>query len=125
MSELQKLPVDPKKTETITILKAENKASKALAELKGIANWSSRLPTAHKRHFAESHFWVRNKKRQSHGGQSLQIYNRLHKRCYAAQNAAKKSLSVFTDYLLRGKGLICTIFDVFGTYLDHMSQKRL
>ena len=37
MSELQKLPVDPKKTETITILKAENKASKALAELKGIA----------------------------------------------------------------------------------------
>ena len=38
MSELQKLPVDPKKTETITILKAENKASKALAELKGIAH---------------------------------------------------------------------------------------
>ena len=37
MSELQKLPVDPKKTETITILKAESKASKALAELKGIA----------------------------------------------------------------------------------------
>lgn len=37
MSKLQKLPVDPKKTETITILKAESKASKALAELKGIA----------------------------------------------------------------------------------------
>ena len=38
MSELQKLPVDSKKIETINILKAENKAAKALAELKGIAN---------------------------------------------------------------------------------------
>lgn len=38
MSELQKLPVDAKKIETINILKAENKAAKALAELKGVAN---------------------------------------------------------------------------------------
>lgn len=38
MSRLSKLPIDSKKTETINILKAENKASKALAELKGIAN---------------------------------------------------------------------------------------
>lgn len=38
MSELQKLPIDSSKTETINILKAETKASRALAELKGIAN---------------------------------------------------------------------------------------
>ena len=83
------------------------------------------IPTAHKRHFTESRFWVRNKKRQSHSRASLRVYNRLHKRCYAAQNTVKKLLSVFTDYLLRGSGVICTIFCIFGTYLDHMSQKRL
>ena len=38
MTELQKLPIDSSKTETIKILKAENKAVKALAELKGCAN---------------------------------------------------------------------------------------
>lgn len=38
MTTLPKLPIDVSKTETIKILKAENKASKALAELKGIAN---------------------------------------------------------------------------------------
>lgn len=38
MTELQKLPIDSSKTETIKILKAENKAVKALAELKGYAN---------------------------------------------------------------------------------------
>lgn len=38
MSELQKLPIDSSKTETIKILKAENKAVKMLAELKGCAN---------------------------------------------------------------------------------------
>ena len=38
MTELQKLPIDSSKTETIKILKAENKAVKMLAELKGCAN---------------------------------------------------------------------------------------
>ncbi|MGP1367844.1 MAG: Fic family protein [Treponema sp.] len=38
MFELSKLPVDSKKIKTINILKAEIKAAKALAELKGIAN---------------------------------------------------------------------------------------
>ena len=38
MTELQKLPIDSAKTETIKILKAENKAIKMLAELKGCAN---------------------------------------------------------------------------------------
>lgn len=38
MSKLKKLPIESTKTETINILKAENKAAKALAELKGIAN---------------------------------------------------------------------------------------
>lgn len=38
MKVLPKLPIDVSKTETIKILKAEIKASKALAELKGIAN---------------------------------------------------------------------------------------
>jgi Fic family protein len=38
MTVLPKLPIDVSKTETIKILKAEIKASKALAELKGIAN---------------------------------------------------------------------------------------
>ena len=38
MTELEKLPIEAKKIETINILKAENKASKTLAELKGIAN---------------------------------------------------------------------------------------
>lgn len=38
MFELSKLPIDSKKIETINILKAETKAAKTLAELKGIAN---------------------------------------------------------------------------------------
>lgn len=38
MFELSKLPVDSKKIETINILKAETRAAKTLAELKGIAN---------------------------------------------------------------------------------------
>lgn len=38
MTELQKLPIDSSITETIKILKAENKAVKMLAELKGCAN---------------------------------------------------------------------------------------
>lgn len=38
MTELEKLPVDAKKIETVNILKAENRAVKVLAELKGIAN---------------------------------------------------------------------------------------
>lgn len=38
MSELEKLPIDSKKIETINILKEENKALRLLAELKGIAN---------------------------------------------------------------------------------------
>ena len=37
MFELQKLPVDSEKIETISILRAENKATRVLAELKGIA----------------------------------------------------------------------------------------
>ena len=38
MTELQKLPIDASITETVKILKAENKAVKMLAELKGCAN---------------------------------------------------------------------------------------
>ena len=38
MFELSKLPIDSKKIETINILKAETRAAKTLAELKGIAN---------------------------------------------------------------------------------------
>ncbi len=38
MSELEKLPINSKKVETINILKEENKALRLLAELKGIAN---------------------------------------------------------------------------------------
>lgn len=38
MAALEQLPVSKEKTETIAILKAESKAARALAELKGIAN---------------------------------------------------------------------------------------
>lgn len=43
MTELQTLPIDSSITETIKILKAENKAVKMLAELKGCKSYSKSI----------------------------------------------------------------------------------